>query len=118
MVPSVGKLYDLDFFKKMKKTSIFVNTGRGSVVDQEALGLALREGWILGAALDVVEKEPMEEGDALYGEEVMERLLLTCHSMDKSEDYMLKLEELVRENLIRFIKDKPMLGKVNKKLGY
>lgn len=113
-----GKLYDLDFFKKMKKTAIFVNTGRGSVVDQMALALALREGWILGAGLDVVEKEPMEEGDELYGEEVRDKLLLTCHSMDKSEDFMLKLEELVRENLKRFINGETMKGIVNKKLGY
>jgi lactate dehydrogenase-like 2-hydroxyacid dehydrogenase len=51
-------LVDEEFLKKMKKTSIIVNTSRGTVVDSDALAKALREGWIWGAGLDVVEGEP------------------------------------------------------------
>ena len=47
-----------DFLKEMKRTSVLVNAGRGSLVDSEALAKALREGWIWGAGLDVVEEEP------------------------------------------------------------
>lgn len=47
-----------DFLRKMKKTSILVNTSRGTLVDSNALAKALREGWIWGAGLDVVEGEP------------------------------------------------------------
>ncbi|KAK2461040.1 hypothetical protein APHAL10511_006981 [Amanita phalloides] len=43
------------FLAKMKKTSVLVNTARGSVVDSDALAKALREGWIWGAGIDVVE---------------------------------------------------------------
>ena len=46
-------------FKKMKKTALFVNTGRGSTVDEPALIKALQEGWIAGAGLDVLETEPV-----------------------------------------------------------
>jgi glyoxylate/hydroxypyruvate reductase len=46
------------FLRKMKKTSVLVNTSRGSVVDSDALAKALREGWIWGAGVDVVEGEP------------------------------------------------------------
>lgn len=46
------------FLKKMKKTSVLVNTSRGSVVDSDALAKALAEEWIWGAGLDVVEGEP------------------------------------------------------------
>ena len=42
----------------MKKTSVLVNTSRGSVIDSDALAKALREGWIWGAGIDVVEGEP------------------------------------------------------------
>ena len=45
-------------FKQMKKSAIFINTGRGATVDEEALIKALQEGWIAHAALDVLEKEP------------------------------------------------------------
>ena len=47
-------------FLMMKKNAIFVNTSRGHVVDEKALVQALREGRIAGAALDVVEEEPIQ----------------------------------------------------------
>ena len=45
-------------FKQMKKSAIFINTGRGPTVDETALTKALQEGWIAHAALDVLEQEP------------------------------------------------------------
>jgi len=44
--------------KAMKKTAYLINTARGSIVDERVLYKALREGWIAGAGLDVLEKEP------------------------------------------------------------
>lgn len=51
-------LINEEFLRKMKKTSVLVNTSRGSVIDSDALAKALREGWIWGAGIDVVEGEP------------------------------------------------------------
>jgi glyoxylate/hydroxypyruvate reductase len=56
-------LVNEEFLKKMKKTSLIVNTSRGTVVDSDALAKALREGWIWSAALDVVEGEPNVTAD-------------------------------------------------------
>jgi glyoxylate/hydroxypyruvate reductase len=42
----------------MKKHAVLVNTSRGTLVDSDALARALREEWIWGAGLDVVEGEP------------------------------------------------------------
>jgi glyoxylate/hydroxypyruvate reductase len=56
--PSTRHLVDEAFLRLMRPTSVLVNYGRGSVVDSAALARALKEGWIWGAGLDVVEEEP------------------------------------------------------------
>jgi len=53
-----ANLVDEPFLRKMKKTSVLVNTSRGTLVDSDALAKALREKWIWGAGLDVVKGEP------------------------------------------------------------
>lgn len=55
---------------------VLVNTSRGLLVDQEALILALHEGWIRGAAIDVYDQEPLPPGHPLLG---APRTLLTPH---------------------------------------
>ncbi|GLB39358.1 putative D-isomer specific 2-hydroxyacid dehydrogenase, NAD binding domain [Lyophyllum shimeji] len=56
--PATRHLINEDFLRKMKVTSVLVNTSRGTLVDSEALAKALREKWIWGAGVDVVEGEP------------------------------------------------------------
>ena len=51
------------FLRKMKRTSVLVNTSRGSLVDSDALAKVLSEGLIWGAGLDVVEGEPQVTAD-------------------------------------------------------
>ena len=51
-------------FRRMKKTSLFVNTGRGSTVDEAAMIKALQEGRLGWAALDVFDSPPGELLDA------------------------------------------------------
>ncbi|KAG6919811.1 hypothetical protein DXG01_000313 [Tephrocybe rancida] len=56
--PSTRHVVNEEFLQQMKKTSVLVNTSRGTLVDSDALAKALEEKWIWGAGLDVVEGEP------------------------------------------------------------
>ncbi|KAG6868151.1 hypothetical protein C0993_007095 [Termitomyces sp. T159_Od127] len=61
--PTTRHLVDEKFLKKMKRSSVLVNTSRGTLVDSDALAKALKEKWIWGAGLDVVEGEPNINAD-------------------------------------------------------
>jgi D-3-phosphoglycerate dehydrogenase len=63
-------------FRMMKKTALFINTGRGPTVDEAALIKALQEGWIAAAGLDVLEKEPPDPANPLLK---MSNVILTAH---------------------------------------
>jgi glycerate dehydrogenase len=64
--------------RAMKKTAYLVNTARGKLIDEPTLVWALMEGWIAGAALDVLSAEPPAEGNVLLDQRIA-NLLITPH---------------------------------------
>uniref|UniRef100_A0A8C3RZS7 Glyoxylate reductase/hydroxypyruvate reductase n=1 Tax=Chelydra serpentina TaxID=8475 RepID=A0A8C3RZS7_CHESE len=59
LTPDTKGMCNKDFFSRMKKTSVFINTSRGAVVNQEDLYQALVSGQIAAAGLDVTTPEPL-----------------------------------------------------------
>ncbi len=74
--PEVHHMLGETHFRQMKPTAVFINTGRGTTVNEEALIRALQEGWIAHAALDVLETEPPSHNNPMLG---MENVTLTAH---------------------------------------
>ena len=64
-------------FRLMKKTAIFINTGRGPTVQEAALIKALEEKWIAYAGLDVLEMEPPGNNNPLLW---MDNVILSAHT--------------------------------------
>jgi C-terminal binding protein len=85
-------MVNADFFSKLKHGAFLVNTSRGAVLDANALELALREGRVAAAALDVMPTEPPDPELALVkawraGEDWLKhRLIVTPHSAFYSEE--------------------------------
>ncbi len=75
-------LIDEEALRKMKPNAILINSSRGPVVDEGALITALQGGWILGAGLDVLEKEPPDPDNPLLS---MDNVVLTPHAAHYSE---------------------------------
>jgi D-3-phosphoglycerate dehydrogenase len=82
--PETGGLLKEAHFRRMKKGAIFVNTGRGSTVEESALITALQEGWIAHAALDVLEKEPPGHNNPLLS---MTNVTLSAHVASASSRF-------------------------------
>ncbi len=72
-------LFEQRAFLNMKKDAYLINVGRGPIVDSAALYEALITGKLAGAALDVLEQEPMSETDPLLQIKDSRKLLITPH---------------------------------------
>ncbi|MBQ9664009.1 MAG: phosphoglycerate dehydrogenase [Oscillospiraceae bacterium] len=74
---STRHMINSDVFDKMKSDALLINTSRGAVVNQDQLVLALRQGRIGGACLDVFEEEPLSADHPLRD---LNNVILTPHT--------------------------------------
>lgn len=97
--------------KKMKPTAYLVNTARGELIDETALALALKKGWIAGAALDVVEKEPPSQDHPLGS---LENCIITPHCAWYTERSQKALRHKACAEVIRVLRGGVPKNLVNK----
>jgi D-3-phosphoglycerate dehydrogenase len=79
----------------MKRTAYLVNTGRGALVEREALLDALRGGRLAGAGLDVFHDEPLKPGDPVLA---LDSVVLSPHNAGQTP-------EVIRDGLLRAVEN-------------
>jgi phosphoglycerate dehydrogenase-like enzyme len=115
LTPDTKDFVNAEDFAAMKKTAIFMNVGRGPVVDEPALIAALQSGQIRGAALDVFAVEPLPAGHPFYS---MENVLMSAHCADNTAEWLNDAMRFFYQNLERFSRNEPLLNVVDKEAGY
>ncbi|MDR5694536.1 MAG: C-terminal binding protein [Armatimonadota bacterium] len=86
--------------RMMKPTAYLINTARGPIVKESALVRALQEGWIAGAALDVLETEPPPRDHSLFA---LDNVILTPHVGFYSEESLRELQRKAAEEVARVL---------------
>ncbi len=89
----------------MKQSAYIVNVGRGGIIKETDLAQALQENCIAGAALDVMEKEPLPIESPLLDDSIQNKILITPHVAWVSDKALKKLIELTYENVKSFVSD-------------
>lgn len=92
------QLVDAEFLKKMKSTAFIVNTARGGVMNYDALGVALEENRIAGAALDVFPNEPQIPPRFLQ----LDNVILTPHNGTGTMEARTQMFDEALQNVVNF----------------
>ena len=108
-------LIDAEAFEMMKETALFVNVGRGKIVDTDALVHALETGQIDYAALDVVDPEPIGADHPLLK---TDKCLVVPHIGSFTDRTRKEMAMLTANNLIAGVHGKPLLTCVNESVNY
>lgn len=101
------RFFDAAKFARMKEGALFLNIGRGTTVDQQALLDALPR--LAGAYLDVTDPEPLPKEHTLWS---APNVVITPHSAGSHRGEDIRLVRHFLENLRRFEADKPLLDRV------
>ncbi len=106
LTPATRNLIGEAQLQRMKRTAVLVNTARGGLVDERALLDALRQGWIAGAATDVLAVEPPRDGNPLLDLD-LPNLIVTPHVAWASREAMQAFAEQLIGNIEAFVAGAP-----------
>ena len=95
-------LIGADALSKMKSTALLINTGRGGLVDEQALICALQQGDIAAAGVDVFTQEPADTSNPLLANISLPNLLLTPHVAWGSDSSIQNLANILIDNIAAF----------------
>ena len=100
-------IIDAGLLWSMKQGALFVNVGRGALVDEDALVDVLRSGHLGGAGLDVFGSEPLAHDSPMWD---LENVIVTPHSSGFSYRSDERATEILLENLARWRDGLPLVN--------
>ena len=104
LTPETEKVVNAERLKKMKSSAIVINTGRGPIVDEQALADALNNGTIAGAGLDVLSTEPPAGDNPLLS---AKNCVITPHIAWASREARARLIAIAADNLSAYLSGNP-----------
>lgn len=104
------EIFNKGAFAKMKPSSIFINTARGGVHNEEDLADALKKGVIWGAGLDVTNPEPMKNDNPLLE---MENVCILPHIGSATIEARNEMSRMAAENIISYYRNNTVPNIVN-----
>jgi phosphoglycerate dehydrogenase-like enzyme len=108
-------LIDNEKFKVMKNGVYIVNVARGSIINEKDLIKNIQEGKVCGAALDVVEEEPLQSNSPLWN---LPNVIITPHNSWISEMRNNRRFDMMYNNMKRYVENKELVNVVNINRGY
>ena len=111
--PGTRRLVDAALLAALPSRAVFVNPGRGTVVDERALADALRRGSLAGAVLDVFEQEPLPSDHVFW---TLPNVLITSHTAALSMPA--DIVPIFIDNYRRFLGGQPLRHQVDFDAGY
>lgn len=100
LTPATRHMADAVFFASMKPGTVFVNVGRGGLVDETALLAALDKDHAMQAVLDVFETEPLPDDSRFWNHP---RVKLTAHTSGNSSGLETRNDRAFFDNLARYL---------------
>jgi len=104
LTPETEGIVNEEFISKMKDGAYFINTSRGTVVNEMALADALNSGKLGGAGLDVLSTEPPQKNNPLLS---AKNCFITPHIAWASFETRKRLVSILYDNIMAFINGKP-----------
>ncbi len=115
LTPETRNLVDAEALGCMKESAVFVNLGRGPIVDENALYEILKNKRIRGAALDVYKREPLPDDSPLWE---LDNVIMTPHVGGWGPGNEMRGARLVAENIRRFRQGEKLINVVDPDMGY
>ena len=113
--PGARDVFDRARLARLKPGALFLNFGRGSVVDDDALADSLESGALGGAVIDVTRDEPLPSGHRFW---TTGNLILTQHSGGGTAEEIDRKIDVFLDNLARYRRGEPLQGLVDFSRGY